>query len=101
MASLSAVLSRVSLRYQIMLVGALGVLGLIGLGGAYYPNSLDRSRLQAQMERAAAGVSALMNGEVALLQARRHEKDFLLRRPPEPVARHAEVIRAAGRDLEQ
>ncbi|MBI3514777.1 MAG: HAMP domain-containing protein [Proteobacteria bacterium] len=101
MGILSSLLSRIGLRAQILLVGAIGVIGLAIVAAAYYTNSLAEARLQAGMDRATASQAALQNAEIDLLQARRLEKDFLLRRSEEPVARHAVVTKAALDRLDQ
>jgi methyl-accepting chemotaxis protein len=101
MGILSSLLSRLGLRVQILLIGALGVVGLLIVAAAYYSNSLADARLQAGMDRIADAQVALLNAENDLLQARRHEKDFLLRRIEEPVTQQAAATKAVVGHLEQ
>jgi len=69
-------LTRLSLKYQIGFVGAVGVLGLIVFAAAYFVSNTIQSRHQASVDEAAAMRFALDEVEINLLQARRTEKDF-------------------------
>ena len=94
-----ALLSRIGLRFQVLLIGALGVAGLIVLGVAYTVSSETSGQVQAEMERAVAANTALLDSEIDLLQLRRHEKDFLLRRTEQAIALHAAATKTALDDL--
>jgi methyl-accepting chemotaxis protein len=83
------VLSRFSLRLQIGLIAAIGVLGLIVLGATYLASNATATRMQARMDTARAAHETLSEIEIGLLQGRRAEKDFLLRRQESYLARHA------------
>ena len=85
-------LSRFSLRYQIGFVGAIGVLGLIAFAAAYFGSNTIQSRYQASVDEATAMRFALDDVEINLLQARRTEKDFQLRREERYLARHTEMV---------
>jgi methyl-accepting chemotaxis protein len=88
---MGAFLSRIGLKAQISLIGAVGVLGLLALGGTYAISTLRLGAMQARMSEARAAHDLLNDIQIGLLQDRRAEKDFLLRRKDEYVARHAHV----------
>jgi methyl-accepting chemotaxis protein len=84
-------LARFSLRYQIGLIGALGILGLGLFGGLYYRGSSTESAYRAASDRAAQDEQSLLILHTKLLELRRNEKDFLLRKNPDYAAKHAAV----------
>ncbi len=86
------ILARLSLRYQIGLIGAIGVLGLVAFAAAYFGSNSIQARHQMSADQAAAMRLGLDEVEIGLLQARRTEKDFLLRREERYLARHAEIV---------
>src|SRR5258708_25582310 len=100
MGMLSSLLSRIGLRYQVLSGAALGIIGLVVIAAAIYSNSRAQARLQLGMDRATAGRAAVLSVEIDLLQARRHEKDFLLRRTDEPATRHAAAAQAVREHLD-
>jgi methyl-accepting chemotaxis protein len=73
-------LSRFSLKVQIGLVGAVGVLGLLVVGGAYVSGESALGRIKATLELADTADTLIKDVALDLLEARRNEKDFLLRR---------------------
>ena len=89
-----AVLSHVGLRYQILLIGLIGVVGLIVSALASYVNDFAQAEQQAQMDRATAGQALVLQAENDFLQARRDEKDFLLHRTAASVTHHDAATRA-------
>jgi len=91
----SAILSTLKIRAQIAVVAILGIVGLIALGATYLVSSSHLSALEHRMEDARGAHDALLKTELALLQARRHEKDFLLRRDERYVGMQAEAVTAA------
>ncbi|MBV8167815.1 MAG: hypothetical protein JO021_13555, partial [Alphaproteobacteria bacterium] len=88
METLSIVLSRISLRFQILLVGVIGVAGLIAVGVAFWSASMAQAGLQARLEQVTAAQNALSRVEVGLLETRREEKNFQLRRDAAAIAQH-------------
>ena len=96
-----ALLSRIGLRFQVLLIGAIGLAGLIVIAAATYFNDAAQDRMQAELARGAAGLALQRQVEVDLLQARRHEKDFLLRRTEQLVALHATAGRAVLDDIDR
>jgi methyl-accepting chemotaxis protein len=93
------VLSRFSLKIQIGLIGAIGALALLLLGSF---QQYERSRESAFWTRAQA-VSALHEQmtslKLTLLEARRAEKDFLLRNDEKYAVRNNEMVIQADRLL--
>jgi methyl-accepting chemotaxis protein len=85
-------LSRVSIKLQIGLIAVAGVIGLLALGGTYLVSSLSLARTQAVMDRQLAAHDTLNEIDVGLLQGRRIEKDFLLRRQEQYLPRHAKTL---------
>lgn len=92
---MNEVLSRFSLRIQIGLVGAVGAMALLLLAGF---QTYERTREHA-FASAAQSASSLNDSIVALrlalLDARRAEKDFLLRSEEKYVARNTETLAKA------
>jgi methyl-accepting chemotaxis protein len=72
--------TRIGIRHQIDLVGLLGVLGLLLVGGLDYYGGNQLAASNQRLERADAILSLLDRIKIDLLEARRSEKDFLLRR---------------------
>jgi methyl-accepting chemotaxis protein len=82
-------LARFSLRYQIGLIGALGIIGLGLFGGIYYRGSSTESAYRAASDLAAQNERSLLVMHGKLLELRRNEKDFLLRKNADYAAKHA------------
>ena len=89
------VISRFSLKIQIGLIGAIGALALLLLGSF---QQYERNRESAFWTKAQA-VSALHEQitslKLTLLEARRAEKDFLLRNDEKYVVRNKEMVARA------
>ncbi len=72
--------SNVRMAYKIGSLGAVGILGLLLVGAIYFVGSATQTRYQ-KLAAAASAVEATTNKLlIQLLQSRRHEKDFLLRK---------------------
>src|SRR5438309_6083587 len=96
--SKSLSIGRVS--HKVAALGAIGVVGLIAVAAIYF---FGNAAQQANRDMAAAArtISRLSaESSVALLDARRAEKDFLLRSDDKYVKRHGEVMRLAGAKLD-
>jgi methyl-accepting chemotaxis protein len=96
---MSGLLSRLRIAFQVSLIGIVGVLGLVAVGAIYFVGSADQQRTQAFADRQSALDDTLKALDIDLLQTRRHEKDFLLRREETYVARHAATLQAATKNL--
>jgi methyl-accepting chemotaxis protein len=89
------------LTHKIMAIGVVGLVGLLAFGAIYQAGSWsqDRSRAVADSARAISNLNKQLL--VEMLEARRAEKDFLLRRDQSLSKHHAELSAGIGRDLEQ
>jgi methyl-accepting chemotaxis protein len=94
---------RFSLRltHKIIAIGVIGLVGLLAFGAIYQVGSWsqDRSRAVADNARAISNLNKQLL--VEMLEARRAEKDFQLRRDQSLSKHHAELSAGIGRDLEQ
>ena len=90
---MSRLLSRLPLRLQIGLIALIGVVGLAVLGTTYLVSDLSLTRMQGRLDMARAAHETLNGIDTGLLQARRNEKDFLLRKQERYLTQHAAVIK--------
>jgi methyl-accepting chemotaxis protein len=88
------------LTHKIMAIGVLGLLGLLAVGAIYQIGtaSQDRSRLVADESRAIANLNTRLS--ISMLEARRAEKDFQLRREPSYPRHHAELATKINGDFD-
>lgn len=96
---MTTLLSRISLRYQILSVGLLGAVGIAALACVYMVGSS-----QVREQRAAADVATQLEhhvnkADLRLLEARHIENGFFLRSDGADIVRHANVIMAAKDEL--
>jgi methyl-accepting chemotaxis protein len=91
----------IRLTHRIMAIGVVGVVGLIAFGAIYQVGSWsqDESRAIAGNARAISDLNKQLSTE--MLEARRAEKDFQIRRDQSYSKRHAELSAAVNRDLGQ
>src|SRR3954451_10459128 len=87
--AMSRLLSRISLKYQIGLIGALGILGVVTFGGVWFVSDGTQREIRAVANRMTSLQELMLETDNGLLQLRRHEKDFLLRRDEKYAAAHA------------
>ena len=89
------------LTHKIMAIGVIGLVGLLAFGAIYQVGSLsqDRSRAVADNARAISNLNKQLL--IEMLEARRAEKDFQLRRDQSISKHHAELSAGISRDLEQ
>jgi methyl-accepting chemotaxis protein len=89
------------LTHKIMAIGVVGLAGLVAVGAIYQIGSwsADTSRLVAGNARAISDLNRQLSAE--MLEARRAEKDFQLRRNETYSKHHAELSAAIDRDFEQ
>jgi methyl-accepting chemotaxis protein len=73
-------LSDIRLAYKVGSLGAVGVLGLLLVGWIYFIGSAWQSHYEKISSAASALEGTMKDLEIALLQSRRNEKDFLLRK---------------------
>jgi methyl-accepting chemotaxis protein len=89
------------LTHKIMAIGLVGLTGLLAFGAIYKVGSWSQesSRAVATEGRAISDLSRQIS--IEMLQARRVEKDFQLRREERYVKRHSELSAGTDRDLEK
>src|SRR3569832_1050911 len=89
------------LTHKVMAIALIGLLSLIAFGSIYLVGraSQDASRTGAANARAIADLNHKLARD--LLDARRAEKDFQLRRDLAYANRHADVSAAIGRELSE
>ncbi len=89
------------LIHKITAIGIVGLVGLLAFGAIYQIGSWsqDASRTVAGNARAISDLNKQLSTE--MLEARRAEKDFQLRRDQSYSKRHAELSAAIEHDLEQ
>ena len=92
-------LSNVRVSYKVGSLGAVGILGLLVIGAIYYIGSANQSRFQTAAADARSLAATTSNLLIQLLEARRHEKDFLLRKDDRYVAAQAETTKAAAKSF--
>lgn len=89
------------LTHKILFIAAVGILGLVAFAAIYQMGRMSEDASQ-ERERAARTMSDLSKKlSIELLEARRTEKDFQLRREDSYVKRHAELAAAIDQDLER
>src|SRR5215468_8348683 len=89
----------VNIGRRIMAVGAVGVFGLMLVGALYFYGSWVQDGFRAASDDAERIAGTALKLRVDFLDARRLEKDFLLRRDVDFVTRHREVSKAIGSNL--
>src|SRR5258708_28598713 len=94
-------LSNVRVSYKIAALGAVAVLGLLLVVLIFYIGSESQSRYQKLADDAIGVRSTTKDLLVQLLQLRRNEKDFLLRKDDKYAKTHAENTAAASRTFDQ
>ncbi len=89
------------LTHKIAAIGLVGVLGLAAVGLIYEVGtwSQDRARKVAEDARAIASLTKRIS--IEMLEVRRDEKNFLLRKQESHVKHHAQLSGAIGRDFDE
>jgi methyl-accepting chemotaxis protein len=89
------------LTHQIAAIGFVGVLGLAAVGLIYQEGtwSQDRARKVAEDARAISGLTTRIS--IEMLEVRRDEKNFLLRKQESYVKHHGQLSGAIGRDFDE
>ena len=91
----------IRLTHKIMAIGVVGLVGLLAVGAIYQVGSWsqDGSRAIAGDARTISDLNKQISAE--MLEARRAEKDFQIRRDQLYSKRHAELSAAVDRDMDQ
>jgi methyl-accepting chemotaxis protein len=88
------------LTHKIAAIGCVGVIGLAAVGVIYQQGTWaqDGARKVAEDARAISGLTKRIS--IEMLEARREEKNFLLRKQDSYVKHHAQLSGAIGRDFD-
>jgi methyl-accepting chemotaxis protein len=91
----------IRLTHKVMAIGVAGLAGLLAFGAIYQTGSWsqDTSRVVAVEGRALSTLNQHIS--IEMLEARRAEKDFMLRRDESYLKHHAGLSAAIDRDLEK
>jgi len=91
----------IRLTHKVMAIGIVGLIGLLAFAAIYQVGSWsqDASRVVASEGRAISDLTKQIS--IKMLEARRAEKDFQLRRDESYSKRHAEVSAGTDLDLEK
>src|ERR1700681_2732890 len=89
------------LIHKIMAIGMVGLFGLLGFGAIYQIGSWSQEASRAIAGNARAISELNKQLSIEMLEARRAEKDFQLRRNPSYSKRHAELSVVIDRDFAQ
>jgi methyl-accepting chemotaxis protein len=89
------------LTHKVAAIGCVGVIGLAAVGVIYQQGtwSQDDARKVAEDARAISGLTKRIS--IEMLEARRDEKNFLLRKQDSYVKHHAQLSGAIGRDFDE
>lgn len=90
---------RLGLSHKIFAIGVVGVVGVFAAGAIYFVGAAQQVRYEQVADAGAAINSHAQSLDSQLLDARRAEKDFLLRKDEKSVARHAELSKAIAARL--
>src|SRR5215470_20319362 len=95
-------LPRVTLRlsHRIAAIGALGIVGLVAVAVIYMTGASSQEHYRGVAERAKAIGTIADKLSLTLLQARRAEKDFLLRADEQYVSHHTDLTKTIRADLD-
>ncbi|MBU2091653.1 MAG: HAMP domain-containing protein, partial [Alphaproteobacteria bacterium] len=93
---MSSILSRISVKYQVGLLGLLGIIGLLAAVAVFFQGTAKFAEQQARLDRSADQQFQALRLDATLLDARRAEKDFLIRKEDRYVERHASVLDRAN-----
>lgn len=92
-------LGRIGLRTQIGLVGLVGIAIMVAVAALTFASMRHQGRQQQIMDRAVAVNELVAAIDVGLLQARRHEKDFLYRGDADAVADQGRAVDAVNQAI--
>lgn len=92
---------KISVRFQIGVVAAIGVIGLAALGGTYFITSQEVAALQSRLNAAVDGNDFLRQVQLAVLQARRLDQEFRLELKEEVISRQAAFVTDSMAKLDQ
>src|SRR5271154_2570536 len=89
---MNKLLAKFRLSVQISVIGAIGIIGLIAIGAVYLQAAATQSNFNQIRARAIQAEDLVSDLRMTMLQARRHEKDFQLRRNAEFQKEHTAAM---------
>lgn len=92
-------LSRVGLKLQVGLIGVVAVIGLLIVAGIYGAEQSALAQYQSSLEGAERLQNLVVAANTQLLEMRRAEKDFLLRRDDKHAQRHDTLTQSLESNL--
>jgi len=92
---------RLRLTHKIVAIGAVGILGLMLVGGIYLAGSSSQERFAMSEREAQALSGTTAKLAVALLESRRAEKDFLLRNDMKYAERHGALAKEISAQIDK
>jgi methyl-accepting chemotaxis protein len=95
------VLNRLGIKPLVFSIAGAAILGIVAVGVIYGLGNAAERRIAAEQEQAIALHDLSGALEIALLQARRSEKDFLLRKADDYAEKNAAAVKAALEALDQ
>jgi methyl-accepting chemotaxis protein len=89
------------LTHKVAVIGCIGMIGLAAVGVIYQQGTWaqDSARKAAEDARVISGLTRKIS--IEMLEARRDEKNFLLRKQDSYVKHHAQLSGAIGRDFDE
>ncbi|WP_417431909.1 methyl-accepting chemotaxis protein [Kiloniella sp.] len=92
-------LRNIKLAYQVNLTGIIALIGFIIVGGILFTSSQTILSSQETQTRSSNAMELVASVKYEFLNARRREKDFLIRLDEKYIGQHAEVITKASTQL--
>jgi methyl-accepting chemotaxis protein len=87
-----AFLKNIGVNFQIGIIGALALIGFVVVGAIYYTSSTEQAVIQETQLTETGGVRAVEAAKYGFVDARQHEKDFLIRLDMKYAEDHKAVI---------
>ena len=85
---------------QIMLIGVVSLIGFAVVGGVYMFTANKAAQYAAEQNRASEAYNVINDVRYEFLNARRSEKDFLIRLNEKYMGKHAKNVENVNKDLE-
>jgi methyl-accepting chemotaxis protein len=95
------VLNRLGIKPLVFSIAGAAILGIVAVGAIYGLGNAAEQRIAAEQQQAVDLHDLSGALEMALLQARRSEKDFLLRKADDYAAKNAAAVKSALEALDQ
>jgi methyl-accepting chemotaxis protein len=96
---MGSLLTRIGLKLQIGLIGIAASGGMLAVGAIYFTSQSTLSHYESSQTVAEQLQHFASRANIELLEMRRAEKDYLLRRDEKYVQRHAELTQVFEKDL--